>query len=302
MNRNPRYNSISDYLISVFGSKTVKLSIDGGFTCPNRDGSKGYGGCIFCSDTGSGEFSSNIDDQIRLLGDKWPDANYLAYFQNHTNTYAPVEELREKYYSILKNNKIKGLAIATRPDCLEDDVLDLLEEISKEHFLWVELGLQTIHDNTAELINRCYDLDVFDKAVENLGKRKIKTVVHLILGLPGETKEMMLDSVRYVSSVPDLFGIKLHLLNVVKGSAMACSHPDYVSFNNIEEYVAMVVSCLEIIPPEITVHRLTADAPRNILISPVWSFNKRTILNGINERMNLLDTWQGKKAKRRMFL
>ncbi len=302
MNRNPRYNSISDYLISVFGSKTVKLSIDGGFTCPNRDGSKGYGGCIFCSDTGSGEFSSNIDDQIRLLGDKWPDANYLAYFQNHTNTYAPVEELREKYYSILKNNKIKGLAIATRPDCLEDDVLDLLEEISKEHFLWVELGLQTIHDNTAELINRCYDLDVFDKAVENLGKRKIKTVVHLILGLPGETKEMMLDSVRYVSSVPDLFGIKLHLLNVVKGSAMACSHPDYVSFNNIEEYVALVVSCLEIIPPEITVHRLTADAPRNILISPVWSFNKRTILNGINERMNLLDTWQGKKAKRRMFL
>ena len=302
MNRNPRYNSISDYLISGFGSKTVKLSIDGGFTCPNRDGSKGYGGCIFCSDTGSGEFSSNIDDQIRLLGDKWPDANYLAYSQNHTNTYAPVEELREKYYSILKNNKIKGLAIATRPDCLEDDVLDLLEEISKEHFLWVELGLQTIHDNTAELINRCYDLDVFDKAVENLGKRKIKTVVHLILGLPGETKEMMLDSVRYVSSVPDLFGIKLHLLNVVKGSAMACSHPDYVSFNNIEEYVALVVSCLEIIPPEITVHRLTADAPRNILISPVWSFNKRTILNGINERMNLLDTWQGKKAKRRMFL
>lgn len=292
MSNRLRYNSISEYLKSVFGSKTIKLSIDGGFTCPNRDGSKGYGGCIFCSDTGSGEFSSDIENQIELLGKKWHDVNYLAYFQNHTNTYAPASELRGKYYSVLEHEKISGLAIATRPDCLDDEVLDLLEEIASEHFLWVELGLQTIHEDTAGLINRCYSLDVFDRAVTELTKRNIKTVVHLILGLPGETEEMMLDSVRYVSSIPHLFGIKLHLLNVVKGSPMERSHPGYVSFNSIEEYVNLVVSCLEIIPPEITVHRLTADAPRNILISPVWSFNKRTILNGINDRMNLLDTWQ----------
>ncbi len=298
MSKPLRYNSISDYLKTVFGTKTVKLSIDGGFTCPNRDGSKGYGGCIFCSDTGSGEFSSNIDDQIGLLSDKWRDAKYIAYFQNHTNTYAPVDELRKKYYSVLDNEKISGLAIATRPDCLNDEVLDILEEISAKHFLWVELGLQTMHEETAELINRCYELKVFERAMSELSKRNIKTVVHLILGLPGETQDMMLDSVRYVSSFPELFGIKLHLLNVVKGSAMELSHPDYVSFRSIEEYISLVVSCLEIIPPEVTVHRLTADAPRNILISPVWSFNKRTILNGINDRMNMLDTWQGKKAVR----
>lgn len=290
-----RYNSISNWLKKEFGEKTIKLAIDGGFTCPNRDGSKGYGGCIFCSDNGAGEFASDVEDQIRLFSDKWPRAKYLAYFQNHTNTYAPVDELRYKYYEVLANPKIGGLVIGTRPDCLNDEVLDLLEEINKTHFLWVELGLQTIHDTTAVLINRCYDLAVFDEAMDNLSKRGIKTVVHLILGLPGETKDMMLESVKYVSSIPDLFGMKLHLLNVVKGSRMEKLYSDYQPFNSIEEYVNLVVECLEYIPPQITIHRLTGDAPRSILISPPWSFNKRTILNGINERLHLLDTWQGKK-------
>ena len=290
-----RYNSISNWLKKEFGEKTIKLAIDGGFTCPNRDGSKGYGGCIFCSDNGAGEFASDVEDQIRLFSDKWPHAKYLAYFQNHTNTYAPVDELRYKYYEVLANPKIGGLVIGTRPDCLSDEVLDLLEEINKTHFLWVELGLQTIHDTTAVLINRCYDLAVFDEAMDNLSKRGIKTVVHLILGLPGETKDMMLESVKYVSSIPGLFGMKLHLLNVVKGSRMEKLYSDYQPFNSIEEYVNLVVECLEYIPPQITIHRLTGDAPRSILISPPWSFNKRTILNGINERLHLLDTWQGKK-------
>lgn len=291
-----RFNSISSYLKDQFGEKTIKLAIDGGFTCPNRDGTKGCGGCIFCSDTGSGEFSSNIEDQIRLFSDKWPKAKYLGYFQNHTNTYAPVEELRKKYYEILKNPKIEGLVIGTRPDCLSDEVLDLLSEINKKHFLWVELGLQTIHENTSILINRCYELSVFDKAMADLNSRGIKAVVHLILGLPGETKEMMEESVRYVSQKPGIFGIKLHLLNVVKGSQMETLYKDYVSFNSIDEYVSLVVRLLEIIPPEVTIHRLTGDAPRSILISPVWSFNKRTILNSINDRLNLLDTWQGKRV------
>ena len=291
-----RYHPISTWLKREFGSKTIKLAIDGGFTCPNRDGSKGVGGCIFCSDSGSGEFASDIDDQIRLLSDKWPDAGYLAYFQNHTNTYAPVSELRAKYYAVLANPKIKGLVIGTRPDCLFDDVLDLLAEINKTHFMWVELGLQTVHDETARLINRCYDLDVFDDAMERLCSRGIRTVVHLILGLPGESREMMLDSVRYVASKDGLFGMKLHLLNVVKGSQMEYLYPGYQPFGSIEEYVSLAVDCLELIPPQVTIHRLTGDAPRPILISPPWSFNKRTILNGINDRLNLLDTWQGKKV------
>ena len=290
-----RYNSISTWLKRQFGEKTIKLAIDGGFSCPNRDGTKGTGGCIFCSDSGSGEFASDIDGQIRLLSDKWPHARYLGYFQNHTNTYAPVDELALKYKEILKNPKIEGLVIGTRPDCLSTEVLDLLSEINKTHFLWIELGLQTIHEDTARLINRCYDLSVFDRAMAELSARGIKTVVHLILGLPGESRDMMLESVRYVSSVPELFGMKLHLLNIVKGSQMEYLYPDYQPFASIEEYVNLVVDCLEIIPPQVTIHRLTGDAPRSILINPPWSFNKRTILNGIDDRMHLLDTWQGKK-------
>lgn len=290
-----RYRSVSTYLKDKFGEKTIKLAIDGGFTCPNRDGAKGTGGCIFCSDSGSGEFASDIEDQIRLFSDKWPHAKYLAYFQNHTNTYAPVSELREKYYTILANPKIEGLVIGTRPDCLSEEVLDLLSEINYTHFLWVELGLQTIHNETARLINRCYDLSVFDDAMRRLSARGIKAVVHLILGLPGESREQILDSVRYVASLPELFGMKLHLLNIVKGSQMEFTYPDYQPFASIEEYVNLVVDCLEIIPPEVTIHRLTGDAPRSILINPPWSFNKRTILNGINDRLNLLDSWQGKR-------
>ena len=237
-----------------------------------------------------------MEDQIQLYTDKWPRARYLGYFQNHTNTYAPVEELREKYMTILDNPKIEGLVIGTRPDCLSEEVLDLLGEINQTHFLWVELGLQTMHEETADLINRCYPLSVFEEAMVGLRSRGIKTVVHLILGLPGETRDMMLESVRYVANQPDLFGMKLHLLNVVKGSRMALDYSDYQPFASIEEYVNLVVECLELIPPQVTIHRLTGDAPRSILITPPWSFNKRTILNGINEQLHLRDTWQGKKC------
>lgn len=293
---NRRFYPADLYLKNHFGQKTIKLAIDGGFTCPNRDGSKGTGGCTFCSDSGSGEFASTIDSQIALLSAKWPKAKYLAYFQNHTNTYAPAEELREKYFKVLSDPVIEGLVIGTRPDCLSREVLDLLSEINRDYFLWVELGLQTIHEQTAKAINRCYDLSVYDEAVKELSARGIRYVVHLILGLPGESDDMMLDSVRYVSASPGIFGIKLHLLNIVKGSSMEKNHGDYVPFDSIDSYVDLAVRCLEIIPPEITIHRLTGDAPRHILINPPWSFNKRTILNRINEQLNLRDTWQGKKA------
>ena len=283
------------WLKKYFGEKTIKLAIDGGFTCPNRDGTKGYGGCTFCSDSGSGEFASTISEQITLLSKKWPKAKYLAYFQNHTNTYAPAEILREKYLNALSNPKIEGLVIGTRPDCLSNEVLDLLSEINRNHFLWLELGLQTIHKNTSSELNICYDLSIFDEACKNLQERNIKYVVHLILGLPGENLDMMLESVKYVSQKPGLFGIKLHLLNIVKGSAMEKTHKDYQPFDSIDSYVDTVCRCLEIIPPQVTIHRLTGDAPRSILINPPWGFNKRTILNRIDEQLNLRDTWQGKK-------
>ena len=232
-------NTISSYLKHEFGQKTVKLAIDGGFTCPNRDGSKSYGGCLFCSEGGGGDFASTIENQIDLLSEKWPKAKYLAYFQNHTNTYAPIETLREKYEKALSHPLISGIAIATRPDCINEEVLDLLSEINENHFLWVELGLQTIHQRTADLINRCYALSVYDYAIEALNSRGIKTVVHLILGLPGETKEDMIQSVRYVCA-SGAWGIKLHLLNVVKGSRMEEEYHDYNSFHSIEEYVNFV--------------------------------------------------------------
>ena len=288
-----RIYTINNYLKNVFGTKVVKLSIDGGFTCPNRDGSKGTGGCIFCSSEGSGELASDIDKQISLLSKKWPNVDkYLAYFQSHTNTYAPVDELRKKYYEALNNHKISGIVIATRPDCLNDDVLELLDEINKAHFMWVEMGLQTIHEKTADFINRCYPLEEYDKAVANLNKLNIKYVTHLILGLPGETREMMKESVKYVCK-NNLFGIKLHMLNIVKGSRLANDYPDYSFFKDTDDYVNFICDLLEIIPNNITIHRMTGDVPRELLLAPPWSFKKRTILNGITKELKRRNTFQG---------
>lgn len=273
----------------------VKLAIDGGFTCPNRDGTLSTGGCAFCSAGGSGELASDIDGQIELMSRKWPDAGYLAYFQSHTNTYAPADILREKYYSALSDPRIEGLAVATRPDCLPPDVLDLLEEINRDHFMWVELGLQSVHDRTLKNMNTCYTYEDYEHAVNELISRGIRVVTHIILGLPGETEDDMFESVRMVTS-EKIFGIKLHLLNVVKGSPLYFRDPDYVSFASIDEYTDLVVRLLEIIPKDITIHRLTGDVPRNLLVSPEWSYRKRTILNEINRKLAALDTRQGAKA------
>ena len=335
-NSSRRFNSIGEYLKKHFDSKVIKLSLDGGFTCPNRDGTCGVGGCIFCSADGSGEFAGDIPGQLRLLSKKWPHGKYIVYFQNHTNTYAPADELREKFYAALKygsnsdcatapeiSPEIVGIAIATRPDCLSAEVLDLLSELNENTFLWVELGLQTIHDVTARTINRGYDLKVFDEAMQKLKERDIRTVVHLIFGLPKiiaggscdvpntacalaggsessaadslvipETKEEMLESVRYVCA-KEPFGLKLHMLNVVRGSQMEKLCPNYVPFDSPEEYIKLVCDALEIIPPDITMHRLTADAPRPILIAPEWSYRKRTILNGIEKELRMRNSYQG---------
>ena len=298
-----RYNSIGNYLKTQFGEKTIKLSIDAGFTCPNRDGKLGFGGCAFCSSGGSGELASkyekgniskSIDQQIAKYEEKWPKAKYLAYFQAYTNTYAPVSELREKYYEALNDSRISGIVIATRPDCLPDDIIDLLSEINEKHFMWIELGLQTIHEKTSKEMNIGYDIRTYDAVIEKLLERNIKVVTHLLLGLPGETKEQMLESVKHVSSKA-IFGIKLHLFNLIKTSGIYKEIPDYVPFNSIEEYVDLVIECLEIIPPEITIHRLTGDVPRKFLVSPEWSYKKRTILNSINFELMSRNTCQGAK-------
>ena len=288
-----RYNSINRWLRNEFGRKTVKLSIDAGFTCPNRDGTLGYGGCAFCSEGGSGELAAHacagrmtesISLQIERLSEKWPDAAYLAYFQAFTNTYAPADRLREFYLEALSDPRIEGIAIATRPDCLGDDVLDLLKEINRDHFLWVELGLQTIHRETSEAMGTGYDISCYDRACRELMSRGIRVVTHLILGLPGETHDMMLASVKHVCREP-VFGIKLHLMNVVSNSRLYRMMPGYVPFASMDEYTDLVTECLRYIPEDVTIHRLTGDVPRRYLVSPEWSYRKRTILNEINRKL-----------------
>ncbi|MEG0157106.1 MAG: TIGR01212 family radical SAM protein [Anaerovoracaceae bacterium] len=286
MENTKRINAIGAWLKEEFGQKIIKLSIDGGFTCPNRDGRVGVGGCIFCSSEGSGELASDIPGQMKLLSEKWPNATaYLAYFQSHTSTYAPVEVLRKQYEEALAAPGVVGIAIATRPDCLPPEVLDLLSELNEKTFLWVELGLQTIHEDR---INRCYPLSVYDQAISDLTARGIKVVTHLILGLPGETKEDMHASLRYICQAP-IFGLKLHLMNVVKGSPLETLYPGYTPFDSPEEYIQLVCDLLMEIPPEITIHRLTGDVMRKLLVSPQWSYKKRTILNGIAQEMKRRD-------------
>ncbi len=287
-------NSLSSYLKKEFGEKTIKLAIDGGFTCPNRDGSKGNGGCAFCSADGSGDFASDIDTQIELLKGKWKNAKYLAYFQNHTNTYAPLEVLRDKYYSMLQNPLISGIVIGTRPDCIDKSIAELLSEIQSSHFIWVELGLQSIHAKTQKEMNLCYDTEDYANATRILTEYNIKFATHVILGLPGETVDDMKETVQFVCEQGS-WGIKLHMLNVVRGSGLEKTHSKYNSFSDIQSYVELVCDLLETIPPEIVIHRLTADAPRKTLITPPWSFNKRTILNSIYHEMKRRNSVQGCK-------
>lgn len=303
-----RINSISTYLKKRFDGKVVKLSIDGGFTCPNRDGSKGFGGCAFCSESGSGDMASgsgniyqDLENQINLLSAKWPAAKYLAYFQSHTNTYAPVHELRSKFEPALMHPDVVGIAIATRPDSISREALEYLKELNERTFMWVELGLQTIHEDIRNSMNIGYSTREYDETFEMLTNAGIPVVTHLILGLPGETKDMMMESVKHVCNHPSgrvPFGLKLHMFNLVKGSPMASTHPDYVSFDSMEEYIDTVIEAIEIVPPEVTLHRISGDAPRSTLIYPEWSYMKRTILNNIHKTMNERNTWQGRLSSK----
>ena len=294
------YNSIASRLKEEFGCRVVKLSLDGGFTCPNRDGRCGYGGCSFCSEDGSGSFAGTIDEQIAKLSPKWTNdggnPKYIAYFQNHTNTYAPVEYLRKIWTEALDHVGVVGIAVATRPDCLGEDILDLLEEFNKKTYLWVELGLQTANEKTAAAFNRGYENDVFERAMMNLSKRSIKTVIHLILGLPGEDKAQMLASAVYAAGF-NPFGIKIHMLHLLKSTKMGREFElNPWPLLSCDEYIGIVCDILERIPGNITIHRLTGDAPGEELIAPEWTRNKHYVLNGIQQEFSRRGSLQGIKC------
>jgi len=297
-----RFHTWNTEMREQFGNKVFKVTLDAGFTCPNRDGSIAKGGCTFCSARGSGDFAgSRRDDLVTQFNhirdrqhQKWPHAQYIGYFQAYTNTYAPVEQLREYFEVILKQPGVVGLSIATRPDCLPDDVIDYLAELNERTYLWVEMGLQTIHESTSTLINRAHDSQCYEEAVAKLRARGIRVCAHIIYGLPQETHEMMLDTGRAVAQM-DVQGIKIHLLHLMRKTPMVKQYEaGLLRFLEKDEYIKLIVDTLEILPPEMIVHRLTGDAPRDLLIGPMWSLRKWEVLNGIDDELKQRDTWQSK--------
>lgn len=297
---NKRYHTWNYFLKEKFGGKVFKVALNGGFTCPNLDGTKGHGGCTYCL-SGSGEFAGNpahsperqFDEVKERMLKKWHEAKYIPYFQANTNTYAPAAVLREKFEPVLKKEGVVGLALATRADCLEDDVLAYLAELSSRTFLTVELGLQSIHDSTGEKINRCHTYAEFLRGYEKLQKLGINTCIHLILGLPGETHAMMLESAKAVAALRP-FCVKLHLLHIMKGTKIAEQYArGEFEAMTLEEYVKTVVDCLEVFSEDTVIQRLTGDGGRDVLIAPEWSLKKFVVLNEIDKEMVRRDTYQG---------
>lgn len=310
MNRNPLwhekpYYSLEAYCKNTFGQKLYKVSLDAGFTCPNRDGTLDTRGCIFCSEGGSGEFAVPLSDSVSMkdsitkalnfTSPQKKNAKLIAYFQAYTNTYAPVERLESLYREALDHPKTAGISIATRPDCLPKEVLNLLDRLKKEYskFIWIELGLQTSDDKTAVLIRRGYPLSVFDHAVSELNRIGIPVIVHVILGLPGETKKDCQNTIAYLNKKP-IFGIKLQLLHVLKGTDL---YNDFLAGKfqvlSREEYTDLLIDCIGHLRPDIVIHRLTGDGPKNLLAAPDWSRNKRSFLNNFHHEMKIRNIYQG---------
>lgn len=286
-----KYYSLNQYMKDTFGEKVYKIALDAGFTCPNRDGTIDTRGCIFCSGKGSGDFSQDrrlsmkeqIEQGKHLLDNKIRNGKYIAYFQAFTNTYAPVSELKDKYEEAVKHPDIVAISIATRPDCLSDEIVKLLQDINMIKPVFVELGLQTIHEKTAEYIRRGYTLEVFDDAVERLHGNGLSVVVHVILGLPGENREDMLETVRYVGN-SGVSGIKLQLLHVIKGTDLAKEY-ELGAFHTLEmdEYVDLVADCISVLPEKMVIHRMTGDGDKRTLLAPLWSTDKKRVLNALNQ-------------------
>lgn len=296
------YHSLDYELKKKYSEKVYKIALDAGMTCPNRDGTCGVRGCIFCSEGGSGDFAAkgtSIAMQLEQGKDyfhgKKVGSRFIAYFQAYTNTYAPVERLSALYREALDGPSVVGISIATRPDCLGEDVLSLLDALNKEYadkFIWIELGLQTVHEQTAQLIRRGYTLQVFETALTRLHAMSIPVIAHVILGLPGETREMMLETCRYLAG-KGVDGIKLQLLHVLKNTDLVELY-DKKAFEILDlmEYIDIVISCLEVLPPDMVIHRVTGDGPRDLLIAPLWSLDKRRVLNTLHQEMKRRGTWQ----------
>lgn len=300
------YHSLDYEMKQRYGEKVYRLTLNGNMTCPNRDGTLGKRGCIFCSAGGSGDFAApaalsiteQMEQQKALILQKRPVHRFIAYFQAYTNTYAPAEYLERIFSEAIRFPGVAALSIATRPDCLPQDVLQLLDDLNHQVPVWVELGLQTMHEQTADFIRRGYPLSCFETAVTELRKRGIEVITHTILGLPGESAEDMLETIRYLNRM-DIQGIKLQLLHILKGTDLA----DYYQHTGfpvmtMEEYVDLVIRCTEQLSPDIVIHRLTGDGPGDLLIAPTWSMRKRTVLNRIHAEFKSRDTWQGKYYKK----
>lgn len=303
-NTNKRYHTLDYFYKNKFHEKVFKVSLNAGFSCPNLDGTKGFGGCIYCSKSGSGEFGVNKEDslvkQFNEIRDKmlkkWPKAKYIGYFQARTNTYAPVEKLKNIYEKILKQDNVIGLNIATRSDSITDECLNYLEELNNKTYLTIELGLQSTKKETNKLINRCETIDEFENMVKKLRKRNINVVVHIINGLPYETKEDMLNTVKYLNKL-DIQGIKIHMLSVLKNTPLEKLYKEK-NFHILtkEEYIDIVVNQLELLREEIVIHRLTGDPDPKELIAPTWLIKKFCVLNDIDKEMVKRNTYQGVKA------
>lgn len=300
-----RYHSLNYFLREKFGSKVFKIALDAGFYCPNRDGTISSGGCLFCSERGSGDFAGNrifsitkqFEDIKIMMSKKWKTGKYIAYFQAYTNTYASIEVLRKKYEEAVLQEGVVALAIATRPDCLGTEVLDLIEEYSHRVYTWVELGLQTSNDESAKIINRGYKLLKFEEALSELNKRNIDVVVHTIFGLPGESTEDMLKTIDYVAH-KNIKGIKLHLLHLMENTPMVELYKQKkLKFLKQPEYIDIICKTITMLPPNMVIHRLTGDSPRDLLIGPMWSLKKWEVLNDIDNTLKQLDLYQGQNFK-----
>ena len=298
---NKRYHTLTYYHKKRFQGKVFKVSLNAGFTCPNIDGTVGFGGCIYCSNLGSGDFAGNVEHDLvtqfnevkDTISKKWPNSKYIGYFQAHTNTYAPLSVLKKNYETILALPNVIGLAIATRPDSISDECLDYLEDLSKRTYLTVELGLQTIHENTSKFINRCHSLECFEEMVYKLKERNIQVVVHIMNGLPYETKEMMLETINYLNKLP-IDGIKIHMLHILKHTKLGMMYLQKpFPILTREEYVDIVCDQLEHLRKEIVIHRITGDPDKEELIEPTWLLKKFCVLNEIDKELVRRNTYQG---------
>jgi len=303
-NDNKRYHTLSYFYQQKFKCKVCKVSLNAGFTCPNIDGTVGYGGCIYCSKLGSGDFAGNKEDPLEVqfemgkkqMQKKWPNARFLAYFQANSNTYGTLEKLKSCYEPFLNKKDVIGIAIATRSDCLSDEIIDYLDTINKKTFLIVELGLQTMHKNTSKLINRCSSLDNFKSAITKLRQKNIMVVVHIINGLPYETKEMMIETAKFLNTL-DIQGIKIHMLHILKDTSLEKLYQkEKFHILTKEEYIDITITQLEYLRKEIVIHRITGDPNPKDLIQPTWLIKKFGILNDIDKEMVKRNIYQGNKV------